>query len=306
MKYRLKHALKGHAAAVYTLLYHKKTNGFFSGGSDGHVGLWDVEAGASQSLMINVGKPIFSLLQFDELLIIGQNEGGIHIVDVSAKKEVRHLLYHSKGVFDLLHIPKEQVVLSAGGDGKLILWDANDFKVLLSLEVSAMKLRCLHLSQDGNTVWTGSSDGFIRVFDSRYFNELWKLKAHEGGVYSLQPLHNGGWMSGGRDGHLRFWNMGTEGPEEDTSRAIPAHNFAIYGIAAHPSGTEWATASRDKTVKVWQADHMLQPQRLGFKQGGHSHSVNAVKYSPCGKWLISAGDDRQVLVWEPQGPGDPV
>ena len=79
-------------------------------------------------------------------------------------------------------------------------------------------------------------------------------------------------------------------------RAIPAHRANIYGIAFNPQGTVCATASRDKSVKLWDAASFEPIDRFELKQGGHTHSVNAVHWCADGT-LLSAGDDRTIKAW---------
>ncbi|SRR6266566_7384219 len=54
-------------------------------------------------------------------------------------------------------------------------------------------------------------------------------------------------------------------------------------------------ASEDRTAQVWDAD----TGRSTFIYRGHSHYVNAVTWSPDGKYIASASIDRTVQVWEP-------
>jgi len=297
VKYKLRHILKGHAGPVYTLLGGPGHGSVYSGSSDGIVAKWNIESGKPEAFSVRTDKPVFSILFHGDILLVGQGEGGIHVVDFAAGKEIRFLKYHRLGVFDMAQVRKENVILSAGGDGVLCLYDANDFHLLNSIAVSQMKLRCIAVSPDEDQVVVGGSDGHLRIFDAAYFNELSSIKAHEGGVYSARFLSRTTLVTGGRDAHLRFWKTGGIGLVE--TEAVPAHNFAIYDIAFHAEKGLLATASRDKTAKVWELEDLKKPFRLARNRGeGHTHSVNAVHFSEGGELLVTAGDDRTLIVWE--------
>lgn len=298
MKYKLRHVLKGHSGPVYTLAGRSGERSVYSGSSDGVVARWNIEDGVPEAFSVRTGKPVFSVLFKDNLLFAGQGEGGIHVVDTAVRKEVRFLKYHRLGVFSIAAIEKESIMLSAGGDGHLCIYDANDFRLLNSIEISSMKLRCIEPTPDEGHVVIGGSDGYLRLFDTSYFNEVQAFKAHEGGLYSARFLSGSTLVTGGRDAHLRFWQL--EGGRLSAKQAVPAHNFAIYDIAYHREKNLMATASRDKTAKIWAMDDLVNPVRLARNKGdGHTHSVNAVHFSNSGEYLVTAGDDRTLLVWEP-------
>ena len=83
------------------------------------------------------------------------------------------------------------------------------------------------------------------------------------------------------------------------TKNIAAHNWAIYDMAFSENGKYLATASRDKTIKIWDANQLKVLQRIeGFKDSGHTHSVNAILWLAYNNLLISAGDDQSLKVWE--------
>ena len=55
-----------------------------------------------------------------------------------------------------------------------------------------------------------------------------------------------------------------------------------------------ATASRDKTIKLWDA---LRGQCL-HTLVGHDDWVRALVFHPNGKYLLSAADDHTIRIWE--------
>ena len=299
MKASLKKSVKGHAAAVYCLIKDEVDHRLFSGSSDRMVGSWsmsDLEPGA---FSVNVGLPVFSLYKKGNAMLIGQGEGGIHVLDLSSKKELRHLKYHSRPVFEIFENQKTNHLYSLGGDGNLAIIDSEDYRLLWSIPLSSDKLRTGLIFDEGKKILIGGSDGYIRVLETEYYNVIEEFMGHEGGVYDMKFISASTIVSGGRDGHLRYWKQ--EGNAIKADRAIPAHNYAIYSIDLSPDGRRFASGSRDKTVKVWNIAEPDKPLRIARKGSvGHTHSVNVVRWIDS-ETLVSAGDDRDLYFWSISG-----
>jgi WD40 repeat protein len=288
-------AAKGHAAAVYCMWYNERERRLYTGSADRMVGSWNTENFEPDSFSVNVGAPVFSIRESGPRLLIGQGEGGIHVIDRNEKKELRHLKYHSRPVFEIIENREGSHFYSLGGDGLLSIISAEDFELLWSLPLSEDKLRTAILSADGKRLLVGGSDGYIRILETEYFNVLNEFRAHEGGVYDMLFTADGTLLTCGRDGHLRYRNFTGDSAEE--LEAIPAHNYAIYCIESSPDGRLFASASRDKTVKIWDLSEPTKPLRIARRGPlGHTHSVNVVKWLS-DELLVSAGDDRDLHFW---------
>jgi WD40 repeat protein len=284
--------LKGHAAGIYFLTHD--SDSLISGSGDGILASWDVETLQNLPRSVKVGEPIFSAWMDKELLLIGQDKGGIHVIDRSKKEEIRHLKFHSKGVFNISFNEKTNHFYSLGGGGSLAVFDREDFRLLIQIPVAETKMRTALISPDGSRLLVGGSDGWIHVFETEYFNELFSLKGHDKGTYVMKWLEDGTLVSGGRDAHLRFWKLKDDSLE--MIREIPAHNFAIYDIEVLPGG-RFVSVSRDKIVKLWNTNALDKPIRLlDGPKTSHSRSVNAVCWF--NDTLATAGDDRIIKLWK--------
>jgi len=147
--------LKGHAAGIYFLTHD--SDSLLSGSGDGILASWDIETLQNLPRSVKVGEPIFSAWMDKELLLIGQDKGGIHVIDRSKKEEIRHLKFHSKGVFNISFNEKTNHFYSLGGGGSLAVFDREDFRLLIQIPVAETKMRTALISPDGSRLYFASN-----------------------------------------------------------------------------------------------------------------------------------------------------
>jgi WD40 repeat protein len=73
-----------------------------------------------------------------------------------------------------------------------------------------------------------------------------------------------------------------------------SHSGCVSNMAFSPDGKLLASASENRTIKVWDAGSGAALQTLE----GHSGSVSAVAFSLDSKLLASASNDGTVELWD--------
>jgi WD40 repeat protein len=82
---------------------------------------------------------------------------------------------------------------------------------------------------------------------------------------------------------------------------LRGHRGHTTAVAFSPDGSRIATASEDRTVRVWVAADGQEIVTLA----GHTDIVRGVAFTGDGRALVSGGWDKTVRVWDATPlPGD--
>lgn len=227
-------------------------------------------------------------------------------------EEILRLEQHTSEVFMCSWNPIYTNLIATGsGDASARIWEMNEDKTLglksstrlpHSIETGDNKnkdVTTLEWSSNGLLLATGSYDGIARVWD-RKGTLIQTLRGHTGPIFSLKWNHKGNFLlSGSYDKTIIVWNVSNIGNHtHGEDREFIERQYKDHGAPA--LDVDWkndecfASCSSDRSVHVYDVtrDGPLKVYR------GHEDEVNAVKWSPSGKYLASCSDDCTAKVWD--------
>ncbi len=289
--------LMGHDAAIFALAEGHTPHHVLTGAGDGWVVEWHIDAPELGKLIAKVEDHIYALhfLRERNWLLAGNMNGGVHWIDLDHPEQTRNLATHRKGVF-AFHRESTETLLSIGGDGLLTRWDIEARRATESWQLSSQSLRSISYSNARHEWAIGASDGNIYLLDAATMQVRHTIRAaHSSSVFCLQYTPDGlQLVSGGRDAMLCVFQLS---PTIELQKAQIAHLYTLNDLAFSPDGALFATASRDRTIKIWDSQTFELLKVIDtVRYGGHLRSVNRLLWTATA--LFSASDDRSAMIWQ--------
>ncbi|MFK8045688.1 MAG: WD40 repeat domain-containing protein [Crocinitomicaceae bacterium] len=286
--------LTGHEGAIYCLAYNDQ-NRFFSGGFDNYVVEWNIDEPNTAKACAKLNSKAISLLFLKERnwLLAGQSTGGVHVIDLNKSKEINLLQAHNDMVFALFFDENCDRLFVGAGDGKISVWNLDSMQCEKLVKFNFGKIR--EIRKHFGLYYVGTESGSILIVN-RELQEI-KLISEHLKNFSVNAIRFYGqkMLTGSRDGHLNEYIWIDSNFE--ILQKIPAHNYAIYSISESPCGNFIATASRDKSVKIWKSFDLTFLKKIDFKEmTGHVGSVNDIIWFK--NYIVSVSDDRSIIIWD--------
>jgi len=292
VQFKKVHHLTGHQSSIFALCAYKEAHQFVSGDGGGYAVLWNLEEVDKGIVLASTGSNIFALHFFKDMniLLIGTMNGHIYFVDVEQKKVVTQLQPDCKAVFDFCRV--DDLIYAATENGTLLLIDVAKQTIVHQYKLSEKSLRSIEYYEPQHHLIIGSSDHHIYRFDLNQQKVISTLSHHRNSVFTVCCLDDITILSGSRDAHLNIWQ------NDELFKSLPAHNYTLNHIAVSPDRQLFASAGKDKSIKIFDAlTFDLIKVIDGSKITMHTNSVNKLLWTSYHNYLISVSDDRMVMVW---------
>ncbi|KAK2704617.1 hypothetical protein QYM36_016869 [Artemia franciscana] len=193
--------------------------------------------------------------------------------------------------------PTEPWMLVSLYNGKIHVWNHQNQQLIKTFEVCSSPVRAGKFIARKNWIITGSDDYRITVFNYNTLERQHVVDAHMDyirclAVHPTLPIV----LSGSDDMTIKMWNWDKNWA---CQKVFDGHSHYVMQIVFNPKDNNtFASASLDKTIKIWQ----LASSIPNFTLEGHVNGINCLDYTHAGEkpYLISGADDRLVKIWDYQ------
>jgi WD40 repeat protein len=203
-----------------------------------------------------------------------------------------------EAVYDLAVTPAGDRVAIARGSGAVEMWTTTGSAPETSLSMGTSGAWAVALSPDGRFVAAGGADGLVVVWELATGNEIAAFEEHSDSIVALDYGADATQLvSASDDGTAIVWDLDRE--ESDATMQLDTRPTAV---AWNSSGTLIAVGGEDGSV---QFRDPTTGERLHESDGNeHALRVNDVAFDADGGQLVSASDDRSLIVWDAETGND--
>lgn len=174
-----------------------------------------------------------------------------------AKSTLAHPNYVYSGQF---HPQNDKLVVTAGFDGIVRLWDRPKGKILRSLTGHKTRVNSITFSPDGKNLYCGDADGIISV---------WATDLTQDGIDGLQ--------------NIRFIKEGEFSNISITHLEMGKSNFSLL------------VHTQDNIVRIFETKVMVPSQRYTGITCKKFQMMST--FSPDGKYILAGSEDGTVMLW---------
>jgi len=143
------------------------------------------------------------------------------------------------------------------------------------------KVMGIAFSPDNLYLASAGMDRSVRIWNQKGENKYTLPDAHSNTVFSVAFDPAGRLVSASADGSAKVWDPFSGHQLLNLS----GHSQPVEAVAVSPDGSFVATASWDRTVRIWDIE-------------GHRGLITDVAFSPDGKFLATASRDKTVKLWD--------
>jgi WD40 repeat protein len=299
ISYNEKH---GHNESVTAIKYlNQNPQIFYSAGTDGKVIKWNAE-NLDELQEVVFDEPLLiesiDIDDKDQWLLVQTKKRGVVMINIAGSGvRERPFFTDKEPVQAAIFSSQAGKYIVATKDGSIKMKSFSGDKVI---GMSNASINTMVATENDEMLLTGSREGVFEVWEDTISREFFYDEMY--GINAMALSSDEKLLLIGREkGDALLWNM----EKMELIRIISGHQSAITDVDFSADGKSMLTASRDKTVRIWD---VKDSKKLPLILDDHDDWVLTASFDPNGKYVISGSKDRKIRIWpiEPQELADRI
>lgn len=266
-----------------------------SGGADGAVHVWSVGSGTMvQTLMVNQAKVVDLAWTLSHGLIVGCQDGRIHLFDARGN----HAVVQREGRLKSMAVLEQRNrIYAAFTDGLLVAYALDSLAKVGELRLGSPP-SCIAASPSVARIAVALEAGKTMLLD----DGLKPVRSLPDSPHRLSEMRfspRGDILAAGAWFKLVVWDL-TSGNQ---SIVKSGHHGKVASVDFSPDGRWLASIGRiiDSSILIMAVDSKTVQRRLA----GHRMCGTRVRFDPTGRWLATASDDLTIRLFDLTAPYRP-
>lgn len=285
--------LAAHESAVQTLAVNAEGTRLVTGGADKAAKLFDLVEGKLLFDLVGHAEGVSrSTFNADATQAATADAAGVvHFWNAADGVSLGSLGAHTAGVTGLLYHPTEPTLLTAAANGVVKRWQLPlTAPTLLATQPAAVTAVCV--SPDSTIFALGDAAGAVQLFTAETGKPLTAARLPAGPVNSLAiSTDNTAIVAASETGAATIFNSA----DGAILQTLQGHIGPLHDVRYNAAGDAIATAGDDGTIRIWRQAPAAIPL------AGHTLPAAAIASSADGKLIATGGEDKQVLLFTPDG-----
>jgi WD40 repeat protein len=235
----------------------------------------------------------------DKTLVSSSRDSTIKIWDVASGELKRTLTNHTRDVYDVEFSHDGKLMATGSTDTTIILWDAKTFEPIRTLKGHTAAIREVAFSKDDKTLASVGEDSTFRLWDVATGQLKVTRTEHTKKVKSVCYYPDGKTIATvSHDLTLRLWTA-----DGEPKLVLKGHKDVLEDADISPDGKQLFSGSGTDWGQLifWDAQTGMILKDIDTAHGNeHGKEIDAVSYSPDGRWAVSGSKDRTIKFWDPK------
>jgi len=257
----LLHSFRTHQDRIADLVLHPLSEdqpvNLISGGADMDIHLWSGSGEKVDTLPRKHTNRIAKMLwhPHGDLLLSTSFDKSWITWDIETKQCISSQPGHDAACYAIACHPDGSLCATSDLSGHIRMWDLRKGQHIWGMKQHIKQVLTLDFSPKGYLFASGSDDNTVTLWDLRKREIPYSIAAHNKSITCVKfaPNHGNYIMSTSKDRTVKFWN----GKRYGLIQTVYGHEDAISGADISPNGMLVATASFDRTFKLWGPEDIV-------------------------------------------------